>query len=154
MCPLHCKGINVLMEWYCSKGQKAAGSNAIHGEVLKHVSKNTLDLLLSTFNACLTADVFPSRWKIVRLVLTSKGKLDPMAPYTLPSCLYFVRSTEMFIKSRLTDGIGAETETSTQNNMVLGRSNPQLMDLRMWSQSPLSMSDTPCDATNSFNTAR
>lgn len=52
---------------------KATGPDCIPNEVLLLVSKIVPDVLLRTFNRCLTVCEFPERWKIARLVLLHKG---------------------------------------------------------------------------------
>lgn len=53
------------------------GLYGIPSEMLKLLSKYKLELLLSAFNACLIAGIFPSRWKGAMLVTISKGQSHP-----------------------------------------------------------------------------
>ena len=52
----------------------APGPDGIPAEVLKRAVKVIPGILLSMFNACLVAGVFPKQWKVARLVLLNKGK--------------------------------------------------------------------------------
>lgn len=54
--------------------------------VLKLVLKYKPDLVLSAFNACLTARVFNYCWKLAMLVPIIKGKGNPKAPSAHRQC--------------------------------------------------------------------
>lgn len=53
--------------------------------------------MLSALNACLTAGVFPSVWRAVRLVFISKGKGDPQDAVSVLSSEYVGHSRTLSI---------------------------------------------------------
>lgn len=58
------------------KGQKNART-VWYSQRNAETAKYKLELLLSAFNACLIAGIFPSRWKGAMLVIISKGQSHP-----------------------------------------------------------------------------
>lgn len=54
------------------KDKKVPGPDGIPSKMVKLVHKNKSDRLLNTFNACWTADVFYSPWKVDKLDTTGK----------------------------------------------------------------------------------
>lgn len=58
---------------------KATGPDGIPNELLKKVFNFRPRALLDAFNACLTNNTFPVRWKQARLVLLHKGPGKPLA---------------------------------------------------------------------------
>lgn len=86
------------------KDRKAPGPDGIPNEVLKLVFQLCPHVLLTVFNACLKVGVFPTRWKVARLVLISKGKGDPDNPSAYrPLCMLDTagKLLERLIRSRL-----------------------------------------------------
>ena len=65
------------------KNGKAPGPDGIPAEVLKRALKVIPGILLSMFNACLVAGVFPRQWKVARLVLLNKGLPEPLTLHHL-----------------------------------------------------------------------
>lgn len=68
------------------------------------MSQKSLQLLLEMYNACLTAGIFSTRWKVMRLALISKGKGDPDLPSLYrPLCMLDTagKVLEKLLRSRL-----------------------------------------------------
>ena len=63
-----------------SKNKKAPGPDGIPSEVLKVIARYNPSLLLHMYNTCLRVGIFPSRWKMERLVLISKINGSPELP--------------------------------------------------------------------------
>lgn len=90
------------------KGKKDLGLDGILNEVLKLEFKYKADLLISVFNACLAAGVFPSHWKVARIAVMNKRKDDPEAALVyLPLSMMGTagKLTLKLIEARLTDAI-------------------------------------------------
>lgn len=64
------------------KNKKTRKPDGIPVGVCKLVFPYRVDLLFFTFKVCLQEGVFPSRWKVTRLVLIIKWKGDPELPST------------------------------------------------------------------------
>lgn len=97
------------------RNKKAPGPDGIPSEVLKHVIQHRPSLLLNAYNSCLTAGVFPSRWKTARLVLLSKGKGYSGLPSSFrPLCMLDTagKLLEKLIKARLLSAIEAAGDLS------------------------------------------
>jgi hypothetical protein len=71
------------------RNKKAPGPDGIPAEVLKLIAVRVPSLLLNMYNACLQTGVFPTPWKVARLVLIGKGKGgDPRLPSSnRPLCM-------------------------------------------------------------------
>lgn len=97
------------------KDKKAPGPDGIPSEVLKMVYHHNPEMLLRVYNACLKVGVFPSRWKVARLVLVSKGKGDPDSPSAYrPLCMLDTagKLLERLIKHRLKEAVHAAGDLS------------------------------------------
>lgn len=74
----------------CSKigDAKAPGPDGILNVALKVAIKYRSKIFLETYNTCLAEGIFPSRWKLQKLVLLPKGKKPPDEPSSYrPICL-------------------------------------------------------------------
>ena len=83
---------------------RAPGPDGIIGRVIRNTSDILVKRWMSCFTACLREGVFPSRWKMARLVLLKKpGKPDRMSSYR-PICLLSEagKLLERVISNRLT----------------------------------------------------
>lgn len=90
------------------KPRKAPGPDGLPAEIWRVVFRVKPDLLLGMYNACLSAGVFPKRWKVARLVLVGKGKGDPELPsYYRPLCMLDTagKVLEKMLRSRLQSAI-------------------------------------------------
>ena len=56
------------------KNGKASGLDGRPAELLKVIARSQPRFLLDILNLCLLIGIFPIRWKIARLILSSKGK--------------------------------------------------------------------------------
>jgi hypothetical protein len=89
---------------------KAPGPDGIPTEVLKVVARSSPHLLLNMYNRCLMEGLFPTQWKVQRLVLISKGKGDPETPSAYrPLCMLDTagKLLERLLKPRLTQAVQA-----------------------------------------------
>lgn len=70
------------------QNNKAPGPDGVPAEALKAATHACPQMLLDMYNSCLNAGVFAARWKVARLVLTSKGKGDLNSPSSYrPLCM-------------------------------------------------------------------
>lgn len=86
------------------QANKAPGPDGIPAEALKITTQTCPHSLLNMYNSCLKAGIFPSRWKIARLVLINKGKGDPSSPSAYrPLCMLDAagKLLEKLLKPRL-----------------------------------------------------
>ncbi|GJQ88349.1 hypothetical protein Trydic_g5533, partial [Trypoxylus dichotomus] len=84
--------------------RRAPGPDNITNEILKLVYQHSPHLLLDMYNECLAAGVFPTRWKVARLVLITKKQGDPDDPSTYrPLCMLDTagKVLERLIRTRL-----------------------------------------------------
>ncbi|GJQ69249.1 hypothetical protein Trydic_g19860 [Trypoxylus dichotomus] len=84
--------------------RRAPGPDNITNEILKLVYQHSPHLLLDMYNECLAAGVFPTRWKVARLVLITKKHGDPDDPSTYrPLCMLDTagKVLERLIRTRL-----------------------------------------------------
>ena len=79
---------------------KAPGPDGIPAELLKVTARSQPRLLLDMFNSCLRIGIFPTRWKIARLVLISKGKGEADSPSSYRS-LCMLDTKEKLLKTCL-----------------------------------------------------
>ncbi|XP_014299688.2 uncharacterized protein LOC106694084 [Microplitis demolitor] len=86
------------------KGGRAPSPDGIPVEVYKALVPQHEELLLSTYNSCISVGVFPARWRLQRLVLLDKGKGPPYTPSSYrPLCMLDVAGKifESLIRNRL-----------------------------------------------------
>ncbi|GJQ65282.1 hypothetical protein Trydic_g7403 [Trypoxylus dichotomus] len=84
--------------------RRAPGPDNITNEILKLVYQHSPHLLLDMYNECLAAGVFPTRWKVARLVLITKKQGAPDDPSTYrPLCMLDTagKVLERLIRTRL-----------------------------------------------------
>lgn len=74
----------------CSKigDAKAPGPDGVPNVALKAAIRSRPELFLKTYNTCLAEGIFPTRWKLQKLVLLPKGNKPPEDPSSYrPICL-------------------------------------------------------------------
>ncbi|GJQ78609.1 hypothetical protein Trydic_g11717 [Trypoxylus dichotomus] len=107
--------------------RRAPGPDNITNEILKLVYQHSPHLLLDMYNECLAAGVFPTRWKLARLVLITKKQGDPDNPSTYrPLCKLGTagKVLERLIRTRLQAVMEhAGGLSPRQNGFRRGRSN-------------------------------
>lgn len=97
------------------RNKKAPGPDGLPAEILKAVAGSHPELLLEMYNSCLTAGVFPARWKRARLALISKGKGPADAPSSFrPLCMLDTagKLLEKLLRPRLQEAIRAGGDLS------------------------------------------
>lgn len=92
----------------CMQNKKAPGPDGIPAEVLKVIARTCPELLLNMYNICLEDGFFHKTWKTQRLVLISKGKVDPDSPSAYrPLCMLDTagKLLERMLKPRLSAAV-------------------------------------------------
>ena len=90
------------------KNNKTPGPDEIPFEIMKIIAEERPEALLKMFNFCLMEGLFPSEWKIQKLVLISKGKGNSCSPSAYrPICMLNTagKLLERMLKPRLTSAI-------------------------------------------------
>lgn len=112
---------------------KAPGPDGVPDEILRNIIKIRPDLLLPTFNECLTAGKFFDSWKMARLVLLRKGTkpLDQPSSYR-PLCLInsIGKLYERLLKARIIQHLNSQAEgiSAHQYGFMKGRSTVQAIN--------------------------
>lgn len=115
----------------CSKmkNKKAPGPNNIPAEVLKAIAQQKPNCLLPVFNQLAREAIFPTQWKVAKLVLLRKGNkpLDNPSSFR-PICLLDVEGKfyEQLLLGRLTNEL--ERTGGLSNNQFGFRKGRQTVD--------------------------
>lgn len=149
------------------KNKRAPGPDGVPVEALKLVASSQPFLLLSMFNTCLSAGVFPRQWKVARLALISKGKGPADSPSSYrPLCMLDTagKLMERLLKPRLQEAIRVAGDLSKrQHGFRKGHSTIKAISEVIGA---VSMAETAChqarplvllvtlDVKNAFNSAR
>ncbi|CAB0007882.1 unnamed protein product [Nesidiocoris tenuis] len=149
------------------KSGKAPGPDGIPVEVLKIAVKVRPELLLTTFNACLTAGLFPVCWKRAKLVLIPKGGGDPNSPSgRRPLCMLDTtgKGLEKLLLPRMLAAIHASGDLSPRQHgfrtghSTIGALSEVVDALRKTQRGSVSSRSVgllvTLDVKNAFNSAR
>ena len=105
----------------------------IPGLTIKTAALNALDIWKIAFSACVRKGIFPSHWKVQKLVLLPNGKkpTDELSSYR-PLCLLDIADKlfERIIHARLEAAIQQARDLS-ENDFRKGRSTIDAID-RWW----------------------
>lgn len=100
---------------------KAPGPNSIPNEVIKLAARRSPDTFLSTFNVCLTKRVFPSRWKLAKLVLLHKGADKPLDQPSSYRPISLLDGSGKLLERMLLNRLGRHVEeTGALSNLHFG----------------------------------
>nr|CAI5823711.1 unnamed protein product [Callosobruchus analis] len=85
------------------KSKKAPGSNGIPPEALKILANKNPQTIVKSANAVIKSGIFPTEWKVARLVLIEKAEKNKYRPICLLNSEF--NMLEMLIKMRIEEEI-------------------------------------------------
>lgn len=149
------------------KNKKAPGIDGVQCEVLKRIATETPQQTLNCLNFYWEKGMFPRRWKVTKLILLEKGKVDVDGTKSYrPICLLnsVAKLYEKLIKQRIErvleeknilsdQQFGFRTGLSTIHALLWIQNHVDKLKCITWKNRPLCL-QINIDIKNAFNSAR